>query len=398
MKSKTFLFVTYENPLSKDNGDRIYTCNFLETFIDLKCNVEILCYDSNELSNKSGKSLEGYESLDIEYVDFKPASKFKVMCSLLPGMIVNRKSEGFLKALECKLANNVYDFIFVNHQKMLFVLPTLLKTRIRYSLVFISHNVEYLLSLNNAKNSKSILDKIIYGQDAIKTKIYEKWLNHFDFITSISEHDQDYFNINFKHPKVSVLRPVFTINSFDTYRDHNKLINEIVIVGSFTWGPKTENLLAFLNSKNFKKLKENDINVTIVGKADVDLVRKVNSQYKGVKMTGPVRSVDEYYAKSKIAIVPELLGGGFKLKIAEAALQRTAIFAVKGSILKCNLEKDKHFIEAFNFDELIEKVIIYQNRENEIDGLIERTVVIAERDFSKEKFQLDMLKIVSNET
>ena len=94
--------------------------------------------------------------------------------------------------------------------------------------------------------------------------------------------------------------------------------------------------------------------------------------------------------------MPEVLGGGFKLKVAESALQKTAIFSVKGAITKCNLEKDKHFIEAIDFDELINKVIEYQNREIEIDAMINEAFKVSKHDFSKNKFRSDMLKILGN--
>jgi len=399
MIKKRILFITYENPLSKDNGDRIYTSNFLDGLIDLESNIDILCYDSNKNIEKSydRKRADGYEGLNIQYVKFKAASKLKVMFSLLPGMVVNRKRENFIDVLKSKLKKNNYDYIFVNHLKMVFTLDAIIHKSLNAKLCFISHNAEYLLSKNNAVNSRSIINRIIYWQDALKTKNYEdKMLNHFDYITTISEHDLDYYNMNFINPEILILRPVFGINNLKIIDKNQKKINEIVIVGSFLWGPKTENLLSFLNSKNFKKIHANNLKLTIVGNADPELVKKVNSNYSGVIMTGKVESVDIYYAKAKIGIVPEVLGGGFKLKVAESALQKTAIFSVKGAITKCNLEKDKHFIEASNFEELINKVIEYQNREIEIDAMIEKAFKVAKHDFSKNKFKSDIIKILSN--
>lgn len=393
MNSKNILFITYENPLSKDNGDRIYTSNFLVTLLDLKYKIDVLCYDSNNIIDKNYETIISHKSLNIHYVKFNSTSKLKIIFSLLPAMIVNRKSKTFSSCLKSMLLKNKYDYIFVNHFKMVFTLKAILKSCNQSKLIYISHNSEYLLSLNNAKNSKSIIDKLIYWQDAIKTKLYEKkWLHHFDSITTISEYDQDYYELNFKNLTTCVIRPVFEID--DLSSKNNKNLNEIILVGSFIWGPKSENMLSFLNSKNFENLYANNIYLTIVGNADPLLVDKINSNYKGVYMTGRVKSVSGYYAKSKIAIVPELLGGGFKLKIAEAALSKTAIFAVKGAITKCNLTKDIHYIEAADFDDLIIKIIDYQKREFEIDILINKAYDIAVRDFSQKKINLDISKLL----
>ena len=277
---------------------------------------------------------------------------------------------------------------------MIFSLEAILKMYSKSKLIYISHNAEFLLSVNNAKNSKSLFDKLVYLQDSLKTKLYEKkWLHHFDLITTISEYDKDYYGKLFKNKKISVLRPVFEIVNLNP--NANKDINQVIIVGSFLWGPKIENLLSFLNSKNFKQLHANNISLTIVGNADPLLVKTINSEFKGVFMTGRVESVDPYYEKAKIAIIPEILGGGFKLKIAEAAIHKTAIFSVKGAITKCNLRKETHFIEAFNFDDLINKIIDFQFREQELNLMIEETYTIAKRDFSIYKFNYDILQIIT---
>ena len=396
IKRKKILFITYENPFDRDNGDRIYTCNFLDALIDLNCDINIIGYDNqNSKRDNNHHNVKIPQDINFTLIPFKQVSKLKLIFSLLPGMIVNRKRKSFVNLVESHLKENKYNYIFINHQKMVFSLLPIIKLNLLSKLIFISHNAEYLLSLNNAKNSRKIVERFIYLQDAFKTKLYErKWLNYFDLRTTISEYDQDYYTINLKHQHIKVLRPVLHRSSL--INEKEKKINEIILVGSFLWGPKTENLISFLNSKNFKQLYANNINLTIVGNAEPLLVKKINSKYKGVFMTGKVESVDSYYSKAKIAINPEVLGGGFKLKVAEAALQKTAIFSVKGAITKCNLEKNKHFIESSDFEELINKVIEYQNKEIEIDAMIKRAFKIAKHDFSKTKFKSDILKILSN--
>lgn len=393
-KREKILFITYENPFLRDNGDRIYTCNLLDALLDLDCDVNLLAYDSqNSKSDNSAGNDKIPKNINLTLLPFKKISKFKIIFSLLPGIIVNRKRKSYLDLVETSLKENKYDCIFVNHFKMVFTLEAILKKCIKSKLIHVSHNAEYLLSLNNAKNSKCLADKLIHWQDAVKTKLYEKkWLHHFDSITTISEHDQDYYDVNFKNFKTSIIRPVFEID--DLISKTKKNINEIIIVGSFIWGPKIENMLSFLKSKNFKDLYANNINLTIVGNAEPLLVDKINSNYRGVFMTGRVECVSTYYEKAKIAVIPEVLGGGFKLKIAEAALRKTAIFAVKEAITKCNLYKDVHYIEADNFNDLIVKIIDYQKREFEIDTMINKAYETAIKDFCQKRINLDISKLL----
>lgn len=392
-KKLKILWITYEDPFLRDSGDRIYTCNILDALVNFGYEIHLIGYYFQK-SNSNKSVIKNTESTNINFtlIPFKKASKLKMIFSLAPGMIVNRKRKSYLDLLEIQLKEHKYDCIFVNHFKMIFTLKVILKANLKSRLIHVSHNAEYLLSLNNAKNSNFLLDKIIYWQDCLKTKFYErKWLNHFDIITTISENDLSYYENNFKNPTNYLIRPVFEVDN--SISISKKSIKELIIVGSFIWGPKIENLLAFLNSKKFNALYTNGINLTIVGNADSSLVNKINSNYEGVFMTGKVESVKPYYDKTKIAIVPELLGGGFKLKVAEAALNKTAIFSIAGAITNSNFKLDKHFIEAQNFDKLVEKILDYQNKESEIDLMIDETFKIAKNDFSSSKVSIQLKNI-----
>lgn len=95
----------------------------------------------------------------------------------------------------------------------------------------------------------------------------------------------------------------------------------------------------------------------IVGRANQADVDYVNKNFPGIHMTGPVESVVPYYEKSRIAIVPELVGGGFKLKIAEAVQYSKPIVAIKGSVTDRTMVPGTHYIEAETFEDLISKSI-----------------------------------------
>ena len=47
------------------------------------------------------------------------------------------------------------------------------------------------------------------------------------------------------------------------------------------------------------------------------------------------------------------MGGGFKLKVAEAGMFKKAIFSVKERLPKSNLKPELHFNESKDLDELM---------------------------------------------
>lgn len=392
--NKKVLFVTYENPFTNDSGDRIYSNNILNGLFKLTKHVDIIYFDSNPTESKIN-SLDQQKFQRTELVKFQRKNSIKFIFSLLPGMIVNRKSKEYLYILKNLMLRESYDTILINHQKMMFTIPCIMKYKGAAKLVYTSHNVEYLLSTNLVRHNSSLIKKIMYWQDSIKTKWYEKkWISFFDSVTAISEHDADYFKKFYKASNVEIIRPVIEFNPEDKDEDSKKEINNIIIAGSFEWRPKRDNLLLLLNAKNFHQLTDHGITTTIVGRADTEFVNLVNKNYKGIHMTGEVASLYPYYQKAKIAIVPERLGGGFKLKVVEAALFKTAIFAIKGAITKCNFIKDLQFIEKESFEELISEIIKFQNEPEKLNNLIENAHSLAKKEYTIDKLMNTLKKVI----
>ncbi len=379
--NKKVLFITYENPYTQNSGDSIYTCNILDGLGTMNFEIDIIYYDSNEkektINNEDSKMFK-----KLEVVKFIPRHPIKFIFSHYPGMIVNRKSRKFNNQLLEMLKQQEYSFIFVNHHKMLYTLSALLKGRSESKLIYISHNVEYLLSYNLAKYNKSLWKKALHWQDSIKTKWFEKkHLLLFDAVTAISEHDAQYFKDTYEIEKVVIFRPFLKSNTYSLDLAKKKF-NQLIIGGSFDWPPKRENLLMFLNSSNFKKLKTFGIKLIIAGNANSKFVEFVNNTYPGVLMTGAVPSLIPYYDECGIAVIPEILGGGFKLKVLEAAISKTAIFAISGAITKSNFNKKKHFFEKETFEELIEEIIKVQQTPDNLSEKIENAYKVAISDYS----------------
>lgn len=388
------LFITYENPFSRNSGDSIYTCNILEALTKLPYQLHMIYYDSNDKEPLvDNLNLKHFEKTEI--VNFRKKNPLQFIFSANPGMIENRISIKFSSKVNKMLRDETYTYIIINHMKMLFTLPDILKDRKDAKLVYISHNVEYLLSKNLSIYNKSIFKKLIYWQDAIKTWRYEnKWIRHFDAVSAISEHDALYFKNAYKVKRIKVLRPVINMVNIHGFHQKKKF-NKLIIGGSFEWDPKKENLLMFLNSSNFHKLYEAGIELIIAGKAHPNFVKKINNRYKGVYMTGAIPSLTPYYQKAGIAIIPERLGGGFKLKVIEAALSKTAIIAIKGAITPCNFQEGLHFIEKNSFEELISEILRIQRNPKELDQMIGAAYKVADEEYTLDKLTDSLYQLIN---
>lgn len=350
---KKILFITYNNPEKASKGDDLYSWNIINSIKhDKNIYLHVIAY-YEEAKDKEQQYSKLENLVDkLTYVPFIYKNILSIGFSKYPAMISNRKTPQMIKAVVDILQKEKFDAIFVN----MFRLGYLINYIKSFSgiKVFIAHNVETQLSHSTYIYQKNPIKKLAYYLDYIKTKYFErKYINQFDCITTICDVDKEIFTTMFPSKQIEVLPPVIDLDNCKINTDHVE--NKFIICGAFHWEPKLINLKLLLSSINIGKYKENGYELMIVGRANKRDVDYVNKNYPGIHMTGPVESVLPYYEKARIAIVPELVGGGFKLKIAEAVQYSKPIVAIKGSVTDKSMIPGKHYIQADTFDDLIIK-------------------------------------------
>lgn len=352
---KKILFITYNNPEKASRGDDLYTWNIINS---IKHNKDIYLHVVAYYEEAKDKYIT-YSELEqkadkLTYVPFVYKNILSIGFSKYPAMISNRKTPQMIKKVTEILQEEKYDAIFVNMFRLSYLIEYI--KEFPGTKIFISHNLETQLSHSTYIYQNNPIKKLAYYLDYLKTQYYEKkYITQFDYITTICDVDKELFKKFISNKPIEVLPPVINIDNCNI--DTKKVENKFIICGAFHWGPKYVNLKLLLNASNISKFKETKYELMIVGRANQADVDYVNKNFPGIHMTGPVESVVPYYEKSRIAIVPELVGGGFKLKIAEAVQYSKPIVAIKGSVTDRTMVPGTHYIEAETFEDLISKSI-----------------------------------------
>lgn len=352
---KKILFITYNNPEKASRGDDLYTWNIINS---IKHNKDIYLHVVAYYEEAKDKYIT-YSELEqkadkLTYVPFIYKNILSIGFSKYPAMISNRKTPQMIKKVTEILQEEKYDAIFVNMFRLSYLIEYI--KEFPGTKIFISHNLETQLSHSTYIYQNNPIKKLAYYLDYLKTQYYEKkYITQFDYITTICDVDKELFKKFIPNKPIEVLPPVINIDNCNI--DTKKVENKFIICGAFHWGPKYVNLKLLLNASNISKFKETKYELMIVGRANQSDVDYVNKNFPGIHMTGPVESVVPYYEKSRIAIVPELVGGGFKLKIAEAVQYSKPIVAIKGSVTDRTMVPGTHYIEAETFEDLISKSI-----------------------------------------
>ena len=400
------LFLSCEIPLPADNGDRIYTSNLLRGLTRHGHYVHLVIFGRSReklqehvaysrADRSMADSVFPYASyvMKVPFVAKKPCRAF---FSFRPGMIANRFSRKYIRMVLSVLDDEPpFDAIIVNHFKMAYLIEAIRPDVRGAKTILITHNAEAPLSKTVYTNHKNPFKKFPYYLDYLKMRRYEpRYLRQYDAVTGISQVDCDYFAGEYGLSNVHVLTPGIDLNEYPSRFPDPARDKAAIVCGSFLWEPKKLNLLYLLNCKKFHLLKENDITVFVVGQADPAFVEHVNRAYSGVKMTGRVADVRRYYDGCSIALIPELMGGGFKLKLLEAAALKKAVVALANAINAPLFQAGTHYIKATDFNDLVEKAIWLMKRPKEIERLSRNAYDLLDRKYTWQNTHHKLMNII----
>jgi glycosyltransferase involved in cell wall biosynthesis len=213
--------------------------------------------------------------------------------------------------------------------------------------------------LNNYRNERNGIKKLVYAWDAMRTRLFEeKLIKNVDAYSAICEYDLQYLK-GIKEIPSALLRPILNgaKRGLNTKEEFIEKIKRLIVVGSFTWGPKAQNIRALVRAFHENNMVSEGFELHVVGRIEEDLAVELKNVCPSIHISGQVIDLEKYYSNCSIALIPEVMGGGFKLKVAEAGMFKKAIFSVKGAITKSNLKPELHFNESKDLDELMVSLI-----------------------------------------
>ncbi len=387
---KKILFVTPVNPERRDSGENIYSWDVLMSLTNDKSNcINVVTYlESAKEKASDYKKLENLVEKLI-YVPFVYKNILSIGFSIYPAMISNRKTPQMISTVQTLLKEEHYDAIIVNHPRLEYLIEYI--RDFKGKKIFITHNVEHQVCQSTYKHAKNIIIKAAYFFDYIKTRYWEKrYLRQYDAVSAICDVDLFYFQKFLGKKEVFLLTPIINCNPIpDNWESLNT--NKLIVCGSFTWTPKTLNLINLLKATKLLEIKNNGYELMIIGRVPQKEIERGNA-IDGVYVSGEVESVEPYYKKATVSLIPELVGGGFKLKIAEAVQYNLPIVAIKGSVTDLEMKDGVHYIETSNFDDLIEAGIELMKDKHKREYLVKNAKTLFMDRYSISKNQTRIMK------
>ncbi len=347
--SKRALVVTRDFPWPQTEGAMQYTVQLLRVIEPHYEVVDVLCPEpkpelSVEFSNESPK-------LDFHFYLVSPPSTVKQLFSTWPAGCV-RNSSGDGHATLQHLLSKHPQLVVIDHHHSAWSTPAIEQWKFRHPgarIVYVTHNEEFSTRLSIV--TSEILKphrSAAHLLDAIRSYILDRRVTEMaDIVTCISSGDGERYR-KLYGKNIVVFLPSYRGNVIVSRTITNETDRRICIVGSFVWAAKQRNLESFL-STGYKMFRSNNIQISIVGKIPSDYRYKLEKRWNGVEITGTVDDVEPYLAHSRIGVIPEQAGGGFKLKSLDYVFNRVPIYALRYAIVDLPLE---HGVSAAMYENM----------------------------------------------
>ena len=199
------------------------------------------------------------------------------------------------------------------------------------ALVHVSHNHEAAVWQEMAQHSSaSPVHRWLIKRNAAKVAQLERELvSNVDLFTAITVEDAEAIGKHIATPHLTLL-PGFDGMVAEPRTIDASTPRRVIVVGSFAWVVKRENLARFVRHADPIFANEK-IELIIVGEVPDELLRELRAECKATTFAGFVDNLQPLLASARIAVVPELIGGGFKLKFLDYFFGRVPVATISAA-------------------------------------------------------------------
>ncbi len=353
------LWVTSIDPVPAIDGQRIYSMGLIDATATAGGVVDVLCLANGESKRRPGAVEDGVRWWPMNG-SFRP--KWASVVSPLPNVAYRCDAEPTRTVLARMMQEREWDGIVMDGLSAGWALPVIEsrfnRTPTRPRVVYVSHNHETTTRARVAGNYRgSSMMRFLLRRDAEKTRRLERrMIAAADLVTAITPEDATLFTQEGARCPVGVLSPGYAgrrvarrIITTDTPR-------RVVMAGSFSWLAKQMNLEEFV-AKADPAFAAAGIELKVIGDGPADFFQRISRGLRATKIVGRVPAVEPFFATSRIAVVPERSGGGFKLKVLDYVFNRVPIAALDGTVSGTPLCAPDSLLSFADMDGLVRGIV-----------------------------------------
>jgi len=345
-------------PYPANSGDLIYNAGLIDMLeLDPNITISVHCGEIQPIDapKPSGHSIWFFGEAKSRVNDFSS------LFSIDPRTAHRCHTEIDIQNITALISKNRYDYVLISEASAgrgINRYRTAAPNTTRF--VYIAHNIDTKVRVEAAREIGSPIMRPFVLLDGKKgAKLEQRVLNASDCMTAISPEDLLGFDQLIPNLPKLVLKP-----GYSGARRNERIIDTYstrcaVLVGSFDWYVKKINLLELVKAHaialNDGKV---DFKLRIAGRMPPKLFKELSSQYPHLDLRPSFDQIESVINDSRVALVLDRLGSGFKLKILDYIFARVPIVAYPHSMAGSELRSG---IDYCGFDTVEDAIVGIQS-------------------------------------
>jgi polysaccharide biosynthesis protein PslH len=319
------LWITRQDPRPADSGELIYSLGLLKS-LAARPGTEITV-----LAHHGKKPADGGPAITWELHGTIPTGRLRSLASTLPGDAF-RLGNPIQRAQLTRLLERQWDWIIIDQAACAWAVDQIGTCR---RVAYLAHNHEASVRRQVAADGRgSFPMRMALKWDSVKYGRMESALcRRADLISAITPRDADAFRSENPGKPACILPPGYTgeIPDGPPRPITEETPRTVVLAGAFEWLAKRRNLEAFLKAAAtpFQQAK---VGFQVVGKADPEWFAALGREHPWATFTPNVPSVNPFLDQARIGLIPEALGGGFKLKALDYIFRGLPLASVEAAL------------------------------------------------------------------
>ncbi|HEX7113999.1 MAG TPA: glycosyltransferase [Steroidobacter sp.] len=370
------LWIGHHLPFPMDEGAKLYSGKLALAFARSGAFVRMLGFGDGTQAAEHGTRIECVSV---------PGTRRKTAAGLLSSMPLKAALDAtpsYKALLEGQLAQP-WDVIVLDNYSAGWALDRCLAHRQASDhapiLVHVSHNHEEKVWGSMARHaSASIPHRLLLWQNHRKVSRLERRLaRSVDLLTTITEDDARSFRELRPEGPILTLTPGYDGPVVASRTITTETPRRAVIVGSFHWIVKRENLARFIASAD-RLFANHGIELIIAGDVPQDLRSSLEASVRATRFAGFLSDLSPVLSEARIAVVPELIGGGFKLKFLDYFFTRVPVATIGAAAAGLPVDLRKELLTSDDLDGLAGVIVGQIDQLETLNRMQEKAFALAQ--------------------
>jgi len=329
------LWIAREIPFPADSGVRIYTAQLSQSLAHANGELTFI-----GIADHHTRPAPAGTAMQWKSVDGGRHGTARSLLSTMP-LVAAMHATGRYRAALRALYAQPWDAIVFDHYASGWALQEFLRRKParttvaarRPRLAYVAHNHEEKVSRAVAAESDAgLIRRAGFWQNYLKVKSMERFMvETVDVVTAITDEDAAGFTAQSPGVKTLVLTPGYHGRVKEARQIAADGPRHVIMVGSFRWAAKQDNLRQFLRVAD-GVFADAGIVFDVVGDMPASLRKELEPGLKATVLHGFVDDPTPIYDRARMALVPEAIGGGFKLKFLDYLFQRLPVATLSDAV------------------------------------------------------------------